>query len=57
VKTAIEDAVQRIDGQGRLVIRASGTEPVIRVMAEGENPLFIEEIVDGVVAALNRAAA
>jgi phosphoglucosamine mutase len=57
VKTAIENAVQRIDGQGRLVIRASGTEPVIRVMAEGENPLFIEEIVDGVVAALNRAAA
>jgi phosphoglucosamine mutase len=57
VKTAIEDAAQRIDGRGRLVIRASGTEPVIRVMAEGENPLFIEEIVDGVVAALNRAAA
>jgi phosphoglucosamine mutase len=49
--------VQRIDGQGRLVIRASGTEPVIRVMAEGENSIFIEEIVDGVVAALNRAAA
>jgi phosphoglucosamine mutase len=57
VKTAIEDAVQRIDGQGRLVIRASGTEPVIRVMAEGENSIFIEEIVDGVVAALNKAAA
>jgi phosphoglucosamine mutase len=57
VKTAIEDAVQRINGQGRLVIRASGTEPVIRVMAEGENSIFIEEIVDGVVAALNRAAA
>ena len=57
VKSAIEDAVQRLDGQGRLVIRASGTEPVIRVMAEGENSLFIEEIVDGVVAALNRAAA
>src|SRR5437899_3503975 len=42
VKTAIEDAVQRIDGQGRLVIRASGTEPVIRVMAEGENSTLIE---------------
>src|SRR3954451_1511849 len=57
VRTAIKDAEQRIDGQGRLVIRASGTEPVIRVMAEGENSVFIEEIVDGVVAALNRAAA
>ena len=38
VKSAIEDAVQRLDGQGRLVIRASGTEPVIRVMARGREP-------------------
>ena len=43
VKSAIEDAVRRLDGRGRLVIRASGTEPVIRVMAEGENQPFIEE--------------
>jgi phosphoglucosamine mutase len=57
VKSAIEDAVQRLDGQGRLVIRASGTEPVIRVMAEGENQPFIEEVVDGIVDALTKAAA
>lgn len=57
VKTAIEQAVQRLDGQGRLVIRASGTEPVIRVMAEGENQPFIEEVVDDIVAALSRVAA
>ena len=57
VKSAIEDAVQRLDGQGRLVIRASGTEPVIRVMAEGENQPFIEELVDGIVDALSNAAA
>jgi len=57
VKMAIEDAVQRLDGHGRLVIRASGTEPVIRVMAEGENAPFIEEVVDGIVAALTKAAA
>jgi phosphoglucosamine mutase len=57
VKSAIEQAVQRLDGQGRLVIRASGTEPVIRVMAEGENQPFIEELVDGIVAALSKAAA
>jgi phosphoglucosamine mutase len=57
VKSAIQDAVQRLDGQGRLVIRASGTEPVIRVMAEGENQPFIEEVVDGIVDALTKAAA
>ena len=57
VKSAIESAVARLDGQGRLIIRASGTEPVIRVMGEGENQGFIEEIVDGIVDALNKAAA
>ena len=57
VKSAIEAAVRRLDGQGRLVIRASGTEPVIRVMAEGENQPFIEELVDGIVDALTKAAA
>ena len=36
---------------------ASGTEPVIRVMGEGENQPFIEEIVDGIVDALTQAAA
>ena len=49
--------MQRLDGQGRLVIRASGTEPVIRVMGEGENKLLVEEIVDGIVDALTKAAA
>jgi phosphoglucosamine mutase len=57
VKSAIQQAVERIDGRGRLVIRASGTEPVIRVMGEGEDKFLVEEIVDGVVDALNRVAA
>jgi phosphoglucosamine mutase len=57
VKSAIQAAVERLDGQGRLIIRASGTEPVIRVMGEGENQPFIEEIVDGIVDALTKAAA
>src|SRR5438105_5963365 len=57
VKSAIEPAVARLDGQGRLIIRASGTEPVIRVMGEAENQIFIEEIVDGIVDALTTAAA
>jgi phosphoglucosamine mutase len=57
VKSAIEQAVARIDGQGRLVIRASGTEPVIRVMGEGEDRVLVEEIVDGIVDAVAKAAA
>jgi phosphoglucosamine mutase len=57
VVSAIKRAEQRIDGQGRLVIRPSGTEPVIRVMGEGDDKGLIEEVVDGIVDALNQAAA
>jgi phosphoglucosamine mutase len=39
------------------VVRPSGTEPVIRVMAEGDDKLLVEEVVDGVVEALAQAAA
>jgi phosphoglucosamine mutase len=57
VQSAIAVAHKRLDGQGRLVVRPSGTEPVIRVMGEGDDKLLIEEVVDGVVDALAQAAA
>jgi phosphoglucosamine mutase len=57
VCSAIKDAEQRLNGQGRLVVRPSGTEPVIRVMGEGDDKSLIEEVVDGIVDALNRTAA
>jgi phosphoglucosamine mutase len=56
VKSAIDDGQSRLNGHGRLVIRPSGTEPVIRVMAEGDDQILVEEVVDGIVAALNEAA-
>ena len=57
VKTAIASAEKRLDGQGRLVIRPSGTEPVIRVMGEGDDRELVEAAVDHVVEALAAAAA
>ncbi|HZO48466.1 MAG TPA: phosphoglucosamine mutase [Xanthobacteraceae bacterium] len=57
VRTAIKDGERRLNGHGRLVIRPSGTEPVIRVMAEGDDKVLVEDVVDGIVAALNRVAA
>jgi phosphoglucosamine mutase len=57
VLSAIASAEQRLDGQGRLVIRPSGTEPVIRVMGEGDDKLLIEAIVDDIVNALVEVAA
>jgi phosphoglucosamine mutase len=57
VVTAIEAAEQRLGKGGRLVIRPSGTEPVIRVMGEGDDRVLVTEVVDEVVHALSRAAA
>src|SRR6266480_876512 len=56
VRNAIKDAQARLDGHGRLIVRSSGTEPVIRVMGEGDDKVLIEEVVDGIVDALNSAA-
>jgi phosphoglucosamine mutase len=57
VVAAIEAGKQRLDGAGRLVIRPSGTEPVIRVMGEGENPDLVTSVVDDICDALTRAEA
>jgi phosphoglucosamine mutase len=57
VKTAIASAEKKLNGHGRLVIRPSGTEPVIRVMGEGDDRELVEAAVDHVVEALAAAAA
>jgi phosphoglucosamine mutase len=57
VRSTITQAETRLNGHGRLVIRPSGTEPVIRVMGEGDDKMLVEELVDGIVEALNHAAA
>ncbi|MCZ7659508.1 MAG: phosphoglucosamine mutase [Xanthobacteraceae bacterium] len=57
VRAAIEAAQKRLDGTGRLLIRPSGTEPVIRVMGEGDDRALVEELVDSIVDALTEAAA
>src|SRR5215208_3278266 len=57
VRSAIKDGEQRLDGHGRLIIRLSGTEPVIRVMGEGDDHSLVEDVVDDIVQALTQAAA
>jgi phosphoglucosamine mutase len=57
VARAIADGKQRLGNNGRLVIRLSGTEPVIRVMGEGDDADLVEQIVDQVCDALSAVAA
>lgn len=57
VKAAIADAEASLAGKGRLVIRPSGTEPVIRVMAEGDDAGEVEAAVASICAAVEKAAA
>ncbi|MCB2135797.1 MAG: phosphoglucosamine mutase [Rhodobacteraceae bacterium] len=56
VQAAISGGEARLNGTGRLLIRKSGTEPLIRVMAECEDEVVLREVVDGIVAAVEAAA-
>jgi phosphoglucosamine mutase len=55
VKAAISEAEARLGASGRIVIRRSGTEPVIRVMAEGEDQALVAEIVESICVAVQAA--
>ena len=57
VKAAIAVGEAKLAGQGRLLIRKSGTEPLIRVMAEGEDKALVGRVVDDICAAVAAAAA
>ncbi len=56
VKAAIADGESKLAGKGRLLIRKSGTEPLVRVMAECEDPDVLVEVVDAIVAEVETAA-
>ena len=53
----IDAARERLGASGRLLIRASGTEPVIRVMGEGDDRALVEKVVDEVCGVLDQSAA
>jgi phosphoglucosamine mutase len=57
VVTAVRDAEQKLGDRGRLLLRPSGTEPVIRVMAEAEEYALVEQVVDHLCACIARVSA
>ncbi len=56
VKVAIAAGESRLGAGGRLVVRESGTEPVVRVMAEGEDEVVVRQVVDDIAAAVEAHA-
>jgi phosphoglucosamine mutase len=57
VQAAIAQSESDLVGNGRLLIRKSGTEPLVRVMAESENEGILNQTVDSIVAAVENAVA
>lgn len=57
VMQAIRDGEERLGASGRLVIRKSGTEPLIRVMGEGDDAALVKAVVNDIVSAIERHAA
>ena len=56
VKAAIAEAEQRLNGAGRILVRASGTEPLIRIMAEGDDERMVKAVVNAIASAVEEAA-
>jgi phosphoglucosamine mutase len=52
VKKAISGGERRLGKAGRLVVRKSGTEPLIRIMAEGEDETLVAAVIDEIAAAV-----
>ena len=56
VKSAIKRSEEKLNGAGRLLVRASGTEPLIRVMAEGDDDKLVEQVVNDLCDVITKAA-
>jgi phosphoglucosamine mutase len=57
VQGAIAQGEARLNGSGRIVVRASGTEPLIRIMAEGDDAKLVSQVVREIAGAVKKAAA
>ncbi len=57
IKDRISKAEKTLNGNGRLLIRKSGTEPVIRVMAEGDDEKLVQSLVNDIISAIKAEAA
>ena len=56
VKNAIKAAEHNLNGSGRVLVRPSGTEPLIRVMAEGDNETQVKSVIQDIVQTIQKVA-
>ena len=57
VKDAIAEGEAKLNGTGRIVVRASGTEPLIRIMAEGDDENLVNQVVKEIAGVVKQVAA
>ena len=53
---ALKKTEARLNGKGRVLLRPSGTEPVVRVMVEGEDQMLVEELANDLARVVEQAA-
>src|SRR3989338_5292286 len=56
VKDAVAEAEQALDGKGRVLLRPSGTEPLLRVMVEGEDGVLVRECAERIAGVVRGVA-
>ena len=56
IQTAVQQVEQVLGNRGRVLLRASGTEPLIRVMVEGEDPQETQSLAELIAEAVRKAA-
>lgn len=57
IGSAVKQAEQKLDGRGRVLLRPSGTEPVVRVMVEGEDADLVADLAQTIAAVVEKSAA
>ncbi|WP_101756785.1 phosphoglucosamine mutase [Oceanicoccus sp. KOV_DT_Chl] len=57
INQAVAAAEKKLDGRGRVLLRPSGTEPVVRVMVEGEDGVLVKSLAEEIAAVVEQAAA
>jgi phosphoglucosamine mutase len=57
VTAAIRGAEERLAGDGRILVRPSGTEPLVRVMVEGPEDMLVQSLAESIAAVISRVSA